>query len=372
MAKIWRTVVFCILMLLHSTGLAQEFFTLPEIREQAAQGWHETYTDKYGRETTVDIDIQVFGGETAPVLKVGFPLYMESQSDKKIRLENNDPFMTVHDVKKKGGWRTHAYRTFGEPADLDTPYGADYGCDLTLREVYAFLGEVLEREGIDAGDYLYECPKVLDVMYNRSQSTGEAITPAFYEIELWAVLRDLPILAHAMASFEKPGWPEYISNLIFSMSNRDSYRLTIAPLSEQEMLSEDIPLCSLEQVIAGLEKEIEAGHIQRVLSLNFGYALYNDPNFPDDTRSAFDAECFYAVPSWVIECAYMVNPKDTFVYDYEALIDKDPDISERMVEGVKTITINAQTGEMLDPMDTSKRRLGDADYKGFISWEEVQ
>ena len=363
--RIWWVV--CLLLVLACTAAsAQEYYTLPEIREQAARGWHETYTDKYGRETTVDIDIQVFGGETAPVLKVGFPEYVE------YRLTNNNPYTTVEGVKRKGGWRTHAYRTFGEPADLDTPYGADYGCDLTLREVYAFLGEVLEREGIDAGDYLYECPELLDVLYNRSQSTGETITPAFYVVDLWPKLHDLPILEHAMASFEKPGWPDYAPRLSFMMSNRDSYQLYIGTLIEQEMLSEDIPLCSLEQVIAGLEKEIEAGHIQRVLSLNFGYALYNDPNFPDDTRSAFDAESFYAVPSWVIECAYMVDPKDTFVYDYEALIDKDPDISERMVEGVKTITINAQTGEMLDPMDTGKRRLGDADYKGFISWEEVR
>ena len=48
---------------------AQEYYTLPEIREQAKDGWHETYTDKYGRETVVDIDVEVYGGENAPVLK---------------------------------------------------------------------------------------------------------------------------------------------------------------------------------------------------------------------------------------------------------------------------------------------------------------
>ncbi|HIT69799.1 MAG TPA: hypothetical protein IAC36_07855 [Candidatus Aphodomonas merdavium] len=364
--KRWGALVLCTLILAHCTGFAQEFFTLPEIRKQAAQGWHETYTDKYGRETAVDIDIQVFGGETAPVLKVGFPEPVE------FRLTHNNPYTTVEDVRRKGGGRTHAYRTFGAPADLDTPYGADDGCDLTLREVYAFLDEVLEQEGIDAGDYLYECPELLDVLYNRSQATGEAITPAFYVVDLWPELHGLPVMTHAMLSFQKQGWPIYTPRMSFIMSGRDSYQLYIGTLIEQEMLSEDIPLCPLEQVIAGLEKEIEAGHIQRVFSLNFGYVLYNDPNFPDDTRSAFDAECFYAVPSWVIECAYMGNPEDTFVYDYQALIDKDPDISERTVMGAATITINAQTGEMLDPMDNSKRGLGDADYKGFLRWEDVR
>lgn len=48
---------------------AEGYYTLPEIREQAAAGWHETYTDKYGRTRQVDIDIDVFGEETAPVIK---------------------------------------------------------------------------------------------------------------------------------------------------------------------------------------------------------------------------------------------------------------------------------------------------------------
>ena len=38
-----------LLALVCTAASAQEYYTLPEIREQAAQGWHETYTDKYGR-----------------------------------------------------------------------------------------------------------------------------------------------------------------------------------------------------------------------------------------------------------------------------------------------------------------------------------
>ena len=41
------------LSLLPTLALAQEYYTLPEIREQAKDGWHETYTDRYGRETVV-------------------------------------------------------------------------------------------------------------------------------------------------------------------------------------------------------------------------------------------------------------------------------------------------------------------------------
>ncbi len=33
----------------------------------------KTYTDKYGRVRQVDIDVEVFGEESAPVLVVGWP-----------------------------------------------------------------------------------------------------------------------------------------------------------------------------------------------------------------------------------------------------------------------------------------------------------
>ena len=62
-----------LLALVCTAAYAQEYYTLPEIREQAAQGWHETYTDKYGRVRQVDIDVEVFGEESAPVLVVGWP-----------------------------------------------------------------------------------------------------------------------------------------------------------------------------------------------------------------------------------------------------------------------------------------------------------
>ena len=36
------------------------------------------------------------------------------------------------------------------------------------------------------------------------------------------------------------------------------------------------------------------------------------------------------------------------------------------------MTINAQTGEMLDYFDRSYEGYGDARYKGFIPWDKVK
>ena len=80
------------LSLLPTLALAQEYYTLPEIREQAKDGWHETYTDRYGREIQVDIDADVFGEQTAPLIKAGFPQHDIYYADK------NCPYNTVSNV----------------------------------------------------------------------------------------------------------------------------------------------------------------------------------------------------------------------------------------------------------------------------------
>lgn len=365
MKKIWGVIALLAMMLLSGMAQAQEYYTLPQLKEQAAKGWHEIYTDAYGRQTEVDIEIQVFGDENAPLLKVAFPEYVE------FRLTHNNPYSTVSNVKAEGGSRTHIYRTFGEPVEFDESYGHSYGNDITLREMYDYLAELLDSAGIEAGDFVYEQPELFDVLCNVSQSTGDAITPAFYLVDLWPKLHDMPILTHAMGSFITQGWPDYDPHISFMMSDRDSYSLFVGTLLEKETVAADIPLCSLEQVIAGIEEEIKKGHIQRVYSLRFGYALYNDPLYQGN-RSAYEADCFYAVPSWVLECAYMENPKDTFTYNYEEWIEKDSDTSERSMVGFRPMVINAQTGVMLDPLDTSKNGRSDADYKGVILWEDIK
>ena len=160
------------LSLLPTLALAQEYYTLPEIREQAKDGWHETYTDRYGREIQVDIDADVFGEQTAPLIKAGFPQYNIYD------VVQNCPYDTVSNVKRKGGKRTHIYRSYGTEVDLDKPYGADYGNDLTLNEMYSFVKRLLTDQGIPCDIFLYERPRFFDVLCNIQQSTGEVRFPA--------------------------------------------------------------------------------------------------------------------------------------------------------------------------------------------------
>ena len=373
------------LSLLPTLALAQEYYTLPEIKEQAKDGWHETYTDKYGRETAVDIDVEVYGDDKAPILRLEDANLQVDETRlidgetadhirdkfKRFNITKDYPYDTVTEVRKKGGRKTWIYRAWGEAIDPNKAYGAEYGSDLTIGGVYDFCAQALARQGLDmSDDFEYAHPKQVEMLVNISQATGQPASTPFYIVNLWQKLRGLPILEHAMKGFEKQGWPMYTPTVIFMMLDENSYDIYINMMKEAELVAEDIPLCSFDTVKRNLEAQIEAGHIQGVLSLQFGYALYNEPGYPNyrkDIEIDYQAD-YYAVPSWVIECIYMPNGKKTFVMQE----DPTPGANIRGQNDCKTLVINAQTGELIDVTDRSKGGFGDADYKGFIPWDRVK
>ena len=124
-----------LLALVCTAASAQEYYTLPEIREQATQGWHETYTDKYGRTRQVDIDIDVFGEETAPVIKA---CWGEPQD---FSFSENEPRAAIKEARiKRKGVSIYPYEDVrGMKVNLDQRYAEEYGNDLTLGEVYDFV-----------------------------------------------------------------------------------------------------------------------------------------------------------------------------------------------------------------------------------------
>lgn len=334
--------------------LAEDYYTLPEIRQQAEAGWHETYTDKYGRMRQVDIDIEVFGEERAPVIKAcwGDPDELRFQGEK-------DPYgEIIEEVDRGRGEKVFLYSGVrGMTVDLDQKYGEAYGNELTPREVYAFIEQRLQEQGVDQ-DYIWERPYTFSLVYGQHKKTGEVIIPPVYYIWLWAQEQGLPIFGHVSYSFKRnTDAPSEFPRLMIWMRDREKYSCAAIDFDVQEVLAEDIPLCSVDKVIEGARKMIEDGHICQVLSLRFGYVVYTDPDYQRKRgETANDMPAGYLVPSWVLECYILNNPK----------VDK---LSE--YAGITTLVINAQTGEMLDWFDTSHHGRGDGRYKGFISWKEI-
>ena len=376
-------------------GQAQEYYTLPEIQEQAAAGWHETYTDKYGRETVVDIDVEVFGEDVAPVLRIAnayyepnFDILEEGEIAEKVEengrfsVYKNQPYASICGKNRKDGRRTDIYTSYGKRVEYDRSYLADYENDLTVGEAYEFTRAYLEKHGLNPDEFHYEYPKEFYAICSISQSKKTPVTPGFYLMDLTQKFYDMPVLTHAMYSFENMGWPYYTPCFHIQIRNENEYDFCIEAMKEVEKLAEDIPLCSFEKVIETIETQIEAGKIQQVFSLQFGYTLYNKPGLKLPRGTSWNEADYYAVPSWVVKCVYLPNGKKNMSDEVNALLKKwGKDMTEEDAVDQLTnfITINAQTGEMLDPMDTSWEKTnnspkgtGDADYKGFISWDKVR
>lgn len=365
MKKALTGCILTIMTLVFSTGNAQEYYTLPEIRAQAAAGWHETYTDKYGRTIEVDIDIDVFGTDKAPVTTADVPPFV------KYIYDQGTPYAAVVDVKRKGGQRTHAYRTYGKEINLDEAYGAQYGNEMTPREAYDLLQVLFDEhgQGYSADDFMLNTPASFDVVYSKDVATGGVHRPALYSIQLWQQMNGLPIITNSEIGFAKRTTRSYFPRAYYDVSSEDKYYFQIEPLNQLETLAEDIPLCSVEKVIQSIEKEIRSGHIQKVTNLWFGYAVYSDPAIRDFRKSVQEEETFYLVPSWVLQCVYSEDPK---MYKSDEIDTLNPE-NERFGEFIphKTRVINAQTGVIFDVFDKSRNGGGDGSYKGFLSWDEV-
>ena len=368
--------LWLMLALLPALGLAQAYYTLPEIREQAAAGWHETYTDKYGREIAVDVNAEVYGGENAPVLQVK-PVWYSLNADLLAGCEywrdggqavicHNNPADAVFGARS-GEKTVTVYRSCGERVDMDAVYGEEYGAVVTMREMTERLHGVLQAHGISAEHYLFAQPKAFSVRCKIKSKSGEVVAPGMYMAHFWQQMYGLPILASIGEAFEKPAWPEIGAEAVFTMRDADSYSATVSGVEEMQKLAEDVPLCAFERVRDGLAALIEAGHVRRVFDVKLGYVAYNDPDCPEDLKSIYDAPCYYLVPAWVAKVIYVDQPGKDYAYRGMQSDELVPD--EKNVAEYKTVIIHAQTGEVIDRANRESDR---ADYKGFLSWDDVK
>lgn len=141
----------------------------------------------------------------------------------------------------------------------------------------------------------------------------------------------------------------------------DTYDMGWQKVKIDDVVVEDVPLCTFSTIQTAIEEEVYAGHLRKIFDLEFGYALFNEP---DSTRGKIGSESttYYAYPVWKIACLYNENAKQ------ELQDNSDDGVNERSGKDFSTILFDAQTGEMLDHQTKQK---GSGSYKGFISWGDI-
>ncbi len=374
--------VSLLLLATFATASAQPYCTLPELREQAANGWHETYTDALGRTIPVDLAVNVFGQDEAPVLQIApyAPNPDASLLNDGATLEAREGGVDLcidHDNPMNyfnpgaAGEKTHyLLERYGERVDPDLVYGAEYGAAYTPREMIDNAVELLTRLSLPA-DFLFEYPKEFSVKYKIKTDTGELVSPAVYSGRYCRLFHGMPVLDHVGEEYGGNVYsPWFSANLWLSWGPNGRYIVSQSAVREEDVLTEDIPLAPFSDIVNALASQIEAGHIRKVLSLTFGLVLYNDPDPSDPSnRSGLEVDCYYAMPTWAVEALYFDKAKqeDDTWERFSELPEGD-----RHSAYFRTLFVNAQTGELLDPADKSDRGDGDTRFHGFLSWDDVQ
>ena len=130
------------------------------------------------------------------------------------------------------------------------------------------------------------------------------------------------------------------------------YKIQFRPLKKFVSVVDDVPLCTFDEVISSVEKQIEKGNIRNVYEIRFGYCCYLDEN-----------EQIVLYPVWQIECDYLFNPKKEQKHYTEM---KDTQITLGL--DYHTMIVNAQTGEFMDPAELKDNLLKCPD---IITWDDI-
>lgn len=124
------------------------------------------------------------------------------------------------------------------------------------------------------------------------------------------------------------------------------------PIQEIKKMVNDVPLCNVNDIINCIEEKILDGYIRNVYSLRFGYCCYPTQN-----------EEIILYPVWEVECDYLFNPKQEM-----SIYSENLGIPVTSGRYYSTMIINAQTGKFMDPIELKDNLL---DCPQIITWDEL-
>lgn len=360
-------------------------YSVVELKEQAAQGWRQTYT-AHGRTIVVAIPVEVPQVAAFPIIRVSSAHPTDraavqqtgsgpGQVKDGVRL-NNTQRSFIYDKQEAGllsASQPKNLRVFTQtwqaPAlDADTAYALNNPA--TLKDAQVFLMTVTGAyfpdlkpdfttgtlsAGVDARVVDLEKGMVLG-------KTWDGFTGGL-NVRFYQVLSGIPILSTVEMAYKEPspggdnprfqpllGARVSLRNIAPGDVRRHLERAVLSLVKEGATLTADAPLCSLEKAKKSYEALIAQGRLRRVDSLRLGYVGWYDKKAP---------EALTLLPCWVLEGLLYPDAKAT------GILEDTPD--NQQDDETTFILVNAQTGQLIDPWRTDKNRSYDAPK--IINWK---
>ena len=379
----------CLLMAMLMTlsvASAEEWCSIADIRAQTPARWTQTYETKW-RTINIDAEIRVPEVDTVPVILIEGAaeqpsLTAEETGWDRIRTSQgydlvwNNPWpdypskLNGKRLNSQQEARNHRYGGF-HVNECYVPMS-----DTTLGELCTMADRTLIQFGIDPQEYMYQTPFHMWSQHMFFYGKKQNALPGTLFIEFHPKLAGIPVLSHIFKSVYTEGGmsrdDEYLSypdcRIVYHGYGEYMGTISLWRAQPVEVLAKDIPLCSFDTIRTVIEAEISAGHVRKIYEIELGYVLYNEPGKyhaakPGKAMVAETAAAqYYLRPMWLVNCLY----KDTATGKLRSKPSDSDD--ERNTLDYYQLLIDAQTGEAVKRSNAQDR----CEYKGFISWEDVQ
>lgn len=411
--------LLCLLLSLTATAAAQEYVSIAELHAQAESiggRWKKTYDTPNG---TLEIDAPIIVPHTdaAPVFMVerAKPL-SQAQYDEITSAELHDEtefLLPITDADGNSftrefflGWDENDttppsyeavnhlwihqtapgkdYDGTAEPKTYHYPWELDHdallvrGSDQTIQSIMDNWQALLDTYYPE--DKIILSPKRITLngsLLSSQKAEGKsAQRSGYYHIIAEQLLHDIPLVdALAFLGINYTSTQEtnaasrrlspykhgaavvtYAEDTINSSSDA-SWRVMCSFVRETAQLHDDVPLASLDQVIASIEEEIKAGNIHHIFSLRLGYVLYSEPEMTD---------CAVAVPCWVLDCDYFTKSGRRSVENFRKIYDSGTSIWNRWE--FAQLPINAQSGNMIIFTTGDEETFS---VPELVTWDEI-
>ena len=122
----------------------------------------------------------------------------------------------------------------------------------------------------------------------------------------------------------------------------------------------DVPLASLDTVLDNIRKEIEAGNIRDIFSIQLGYLLYSNPDMTDYA---------WAIPRWQVKVDYVKSSKDKLYKPYDPNSEDDMFIEGRL--HFTDLPVDAQSGEPIIFSYGYKKNAEIYAVPEIITWDDI-
>jgi len=351
-----------------------EAYTIGEVREQAeALGrWIQTY-EAHGRTVEVDAPVLVPEAQRCPVITaVSHPIVVENQVFYK------GSGMNESDIAEIAAQAWGSEETFLNADEIQMKYAYAENSSLTIGEVLSIVRDCcLDLGGEQPIEYdvfnAYVCSQP---RYRKSIDSETLLEPigkgltGYYKCALRQVMEGIPILMGPLDCYSWPKTHKLMAsvdkwkrrtwmgvekgNVVTAFSSTD-YSISLWPKVKRREILDDVPLLGVDEILSSVEKYIIMGHICHVYSVRFGYGEFFYGDSPEEIA---------LFPVYMIECIYLESPDQkerSYADDAKTHYDRRLNF--------KRLMLNAQTGEVFDPIPVEPAAL---DCPEIIKWEDVQ